>query len=113
MPSADSPQAPRRPTLDEELLLWLEGEPPEVRAAVDAAARRPLLQEIARNKIVESIAPCDPLELAMLLVNEQYDLVHYAGHGLSDSRTGQTGWVFAADCAHSLSERPGGSRFRH
>jgi hypothetical protein len=73
-------------------------------AAVDAAARRPLLQEIARNEIVESVAPCDPLELAMLLVNEQYDLVHYAGHGMCDAATGQTGWVFAEDCILSAKE---------
>lgn len=73
-------------------------------AAVDAAVRRPLLQELARNKIVESIAPCDPLELAMLLVNEQYDLVHYAGHGMCDPETGQTGWIFAEDCILSAKE---------
>jgi hypothetical protein len=57
-----------------------------------------------QNKCVTSAAPCDPLELAMLLVDEQYDLVHYAGHGLSDPRTGQTGWVFAADCILSAKE---------
>jgi hypothetical protein len=73
-------------------------------AAVNAAVMRPLLQEVARNKIVESLAPCDPLELAMLLVNEQYDLVHYAGHGMCDAATGQTGWVFAEDCILSAKE---------
>ncbi len=64
-----------------------------------------LLQRLhAQNKCVASAEPCDPLELAMLLVNEQYDLVHYAGHGLSDPKTGQTGWVFAADCILSAKE---------
>jgi hypothetical protein len=57
-----------------------------------------------QNKCVTSAKPCDPLELAMLLVDEQYDLVHYAGHGLSDPKTGQTGWVFAADCILSAKE---------
>ncbi len=57
-----------------------------------------------QNKCVASAEPCDPLELAMLLVNEQYDLVHYAGHGLSDPKTNQTGWVFAADCILSAKE---------
>ena len=33
----------------------------------------------------------------MLMVNRQFDLIHYAGHGVADP-TGQTGWVFASDC---------------
>jgi hypothetical protein len=56
------------------------------------------------NSTVTDAKSCDPLELAMLLVNEQYDLVHYAGHGMCDSVTGQTGWVFAADCVLSAKE---------
>ena len=51
-----------------------------------------------------SAEPCDPLELAMLIVNEQFDLIHYAGHGLSDPKTGQTGWVFAGDCILSAKD---------
>lgn len=57
-----------------------------------------------KNASVISAAPCDPLELAMLLVSEQFDLVHYAGHGMSDAVTGQTGWVFARDCILSAKE---------
>jgi uncharacterized protein (TIGR00730 family) len=38
----------RQPTLDEELLLWLEGEPPEVRAA-DADRVRTIAEEFARG----------------------------------------------------------------
>lgn len=38
----------REPTLDEELLLWLEGEPPEVKAA-DAARVREIAAEFARG----------------------------------------------------------------
>jgi hypothetical protein len=56
------------------------------------------------NSTVTSARSCDPLELAMLLVNEQYDVVHYAGHGMCDPVTGQTGWVFAADCVLSAKE---------
>ena len=40
----------------------------------------------------------------MLVVNEQYDLIHYAGHGMSDPTTGQTGWVFGPDCILSAKE---------
>jgi hypothetical protein len=47
---------------------------------------------------------CDPLELATLIVNDQYDLIHYAGHGLSDPKTGFSGWVFADDCYLSAKE---------
>jgi uncharacterized protein (TIGR00730 family) len=48
MPSVERPEPPRRPTLDEELLLWLEGEPPEVRAA-DAERVRVIAAEFARG----------------------------------------------------------------
>jgi hypothetical protein len=58
----------------------------------------------AENKCVVSAEPCQPLELAMLVVNEQFDLIHYAGHGISDPKTGQTGWVFAGDCILSAKE---------
>lgn len=47
---------------------------------------------------------CDPLELAMLIVNDHQDLIHYAGHGIADPATGQTGWVFAPDCVLSAKE---------
>jgi len=48
--------------------------------------------------------PCDPLELAMLIVSDQQDIIHYAGHGLADPATGQTGWVFAPNCVLSAKE---------
>ena len=44
----DAQPAPPRPTLDEELLLWLEGESPEVRAA-DADRVRDIAEEFARG----------------------------------------------------------------
>ena len=68
-------------------------------------AGRTLLEKLqAQNKCVVSVEPCQPLELAMLVVNEQFDLIHYAGHGISDPKTGQTGWVFAGDCILSAKE---------
>jgi CHAT domain len=63
-----------------------------------------ILQALRKNTIVKSAALCDPLELVMLLVNDQYDLVHYAGHGMYDRDRGQTGWVFAADCVLSAKD---------
>lgn len=58
----------------------------------------------AENKCVMSAEPCQPLELVMLVVNEQFDLIHYAGHGISDAKTQQTGWLFARDCVISAKE---------
>jgi hypothetical protein len=64
-----------------------------------------VLDEIRRRRpLVESAEPCDPLELAMLIVNEQYDVIHYAGHGRLDKATGQAGWLFAEECFLSASE---------
>jgi hypothetical protein len=57
-----------------------------------------------RGSWVESAAQCDPLELAMLIVNEQFDVIHYAGHGLFEKQTGRAGWVFGEDCFLSASE---------
>ena len=68
-------------------------------------AGRALLDKLrAQNKCVVDAEPCQPLELAMLIVNEQFDLIHYAGHGISDPKTGQTGWVFAGDCILSAKD---------
>lgn len=44
------------------------------------------------------VGRCDPLELAMQIVDEKFDMIHYAGHGFCDAPTGRAGWVFAADC---------------
>jgi hypothetical protein len=70
----------------------------------DDAGQAMLQKLTAENKCVVSAEPCQPLELAMLVVNEQFDLIHYAGHGISDPRTQQTGWVFAGDCILSAKE---------
>jgi hypothetical protein len=94
--------------LEQARIAW--GDQYEISATVRIGPRddesvKPFLERLrAQNKCVGSAEPCDPLELAVLLVNEQYGLVHYAGHGLSDSKTGQTGWVFARDCILSAKD---------
>jgi hypothetical protein len=45
------------------------------------------------GRFVESAAACEPVEIAMLLVDEQFDLVHYAGHGFFDEARRSAGWV--------------------
>jgi hypothetical protein len=56
------------------------------------------------NSVVESVGRCDPLALAVLIVNQQFDVIHYAGHGLFDKQTGRAGWVLREDCFLSASE---------
>jgi hypothetical protein len=51
-----------------------------------------------RHTCVKSAAPCDPFGLAMLIVNEQFDIIHYAGHGRFEPLKGRAGWVFGEDC---------------
>jgi CHAT domain len=57
--------------------------------------------ELLRNRakysddpdLFDSIKPCDPLEIAKLIVKERYDIIHFAGHGIYDERTKRAGWV--------------------
>lgn len=70
----------------------------------DEAGAAMLKRLQADNRCVVSAEPCQPLELAMLVVNEQFDLIHYAGHGMSDPKTQQTGWVFSGDCVLSAKD---------
>jgi hypothetical protein len=60
-----------------------------------------ILKALGRKGTWLNAKPCDP---PMLIVNEQQDIIHYAGHGISDPETGQTGWVFAPDCVLSAKE---------
>jgi hypothetical protein len=52
--------------------------------------------------VVTSAGTCDPLEVLALLVNEEFDVVHYAGHG--EFKQDSKGWVFAEDCTLSAEE---------
>jgi len=57
-----------------------------------------LLRELRNNSkftIVQSADCCDPVELITLLKYDQYDLIHYAGHGVCDPVTGDNGWLLA------------------
>jgi hypothetical protein len=62
----------------------------------DAAAKLETLRN--RHACVVSAEPCDPFALAMLIVNEQFDVIHYAGHGRFEQAMGRAGWVFDEDC---------------
>jgi hypothetical protein len=64
-----------------------------------------LLERLRQNNsVVQSADTCDPLELAKLIVNQCFDVIHYAGHGVFDMEGGQAGWVFDEDCVLSAQE---------
>src|SRR5262249_24224669 len=68
-------------------------------------AEDPVLEKVRQlGGWVESAEACDPLKLALLIVNEQFDVIHYAGHGAFDRRAGRAGWVFDRDCFLSAQE---------
>jgi hypothetical protein len=71
----------------------------------NAAELRPILERLrSLGDWIESAEPCDPLKLALLIVNEQFDVIHYAGHGAFDRQAGRAGWVFDRDCFLSAQE---------
>lgn len=48
---------------------------------------------------------CDPVELLALILTEDFDIVHFAGHGVFDPEdTAQRGWVFGQDLIFSARE---------
>lgn len=65
----------------------------------------PRLEELRRRgDWIVSADWCDPLDIAMLVVSEQYDVIHYAGHGFVDRKTDRAGWVLDKDCYLSAQE---------
>ena len=63
------------------------------------------LQELSgQNDWIVSADWCDPLDIATLVVSEQYDIIHYAGHGFVDQKRDRAGWVFDKDCYLSAQE---------
>jgi pimeloyl-ACP methyl ester carboxylesterase len=51
-------------------------------------------------EIVERLgaAECDLLEIYALIVNENFDLIHYAGHGIFDANDpANSGWIFGRE----------------
>ncbi|MBX3332120.1 MAG: CHAT domain-containing protein [Nitrospira sp.] len=47
---------------------------------------------------------CDPVELLALILSEEFDLIHYSGHGDFDERNpAKSGWIFGKE--HVLSAR--------
>lgn len=58
-------------------------------------------------ELVERIgaAECDPVEILALILNENFDIIHYAGHGIFDEQNpNKSGWVFGENCVISATE---------
>lgn len=48
---------------------------------------------------------CNPVEILALLLSDEFDIVHFAGHGIFDeNKPGHGGWVFGRDCFLSARE---------
>ncbi|HEX5731760.1 MAG TPA: CHAT domain-containing protein [Blastocatellia bacterium] len=48
---------------------------------------------------------CNPVEILALIVNEMFDVIHYAGHGVFDeANPNRSGWVFKRNCILSARE---------
>lgn len=47
---------------------------------------------------------CDPIEILKLLMTEDFDAVHYAGHGVFDAESGEMGWLIDSDCLLTAEE---------
>jgi hypothetical protein len=48
---------------------------------------------------------CKPVEILALILNETFDVIHYAGHGIFDKeRPNRSGWLFRNDCMLSARE---------
>lgn len=62
-------------------------------------------------EVVERIgaAECDAVEILALILNENFDLIHYAGHGIFDKdNPANSGWIFGREPdgkPHTLSAR--------
>jgi CHAT domain len=57
--------------------------------------------------IVERIGAleCDPVEILALILNEEFDVIHFAGHGVFDEQSpARSGWVFGKDYIVSARE---------
>jgi hypothetical protein len=76
----------------------------DIRIGASTDPQDPKLQELGKNEWIASARSCDPLEIAMMIVDEHYDVVHYAGHGFADAKTGRSGWVLDKDFTLSAQE---------
>ncbi len=56
------------------------------------------------ESVLESVLPCDPLEVLSILLTRHFDVVHFAGHGSYDPEAMSKGWIFSSKCTLSANE---------
>lgn len=107
-----------RPPLNRNLRVLVVADPaPEPELQLPGARQEgrevvTVLNEMARKfkvtlDVIDRVGPteCDPVEILALLLNEDFDIVHFAGHGIFDERNpSHGGWVFSKDCILSARE---------
>jgi pimeloyl-ACP methyl ester carboxylesterase/O-acetyl-ADP-ribose deacetylase (regulator of RNase III) len=87
--------------------LHLLGARREGRKIIEVLERARKRQEALQLEVVSRIGPdeCDPVEILALILNEEFDIVHFAGHGIFDEENpAHSGWVFSRDCILSARE---------
>ena len=106
-----------RPPVNRDLRVLVVADPaPEPELQLPGARREgrevvAVLNELARKydvhlEVVDRVGPteCDPVEILALLLNDGFDVVHFAGHGMFDQEDpARGGWVFSKE--HLLSAR--------
>ncbi|QIL74875.1 alpha/beta fold hydrolase [Hymenobacter sp. HDW8] len=113
-----SPKPGLPPPRNHDLRVLVVADPaPEPKYQLPGARRegRAVVQALSRIKqysgldidVVERIgdAECDPLEILALILNGNFDVVHFAGHGVFNTqRPGYGGWVFGENRTLSARE---------
>jgi hypothetical protein len=73
--------------------------------AADDAELRTSLEELRACRVTGGdVDTCDPVEILALILNEEFDVVHYCGHAIFDASPNRRGWVFDDDCILSARE---------
>ena len=63
------------------------------------------LRELAkRTDLVESATTCDPVDIILQIVRGNFDVIHYAGHGFFEPKSGRSGWILSKDCRLTANE---------
>jgi pimeloyl-ACP methyl ester carboxylesterase/O-acetyl-ADP-ribose deacetylase (regulator of RNase III) len=87
--------------------LHLPGARREGRKVIEVLERARKQHETLQLEIESRIGAdeCDPVEILALVLNEEFDVIHFAGHGTFDEdNPAHSGWVFGRDCILSAQE---------
>jgi len=90
-----------------ELKFQLPGAHREGRKVAEVLENARKQRDALKLEVVSRIGAdeCDPVEILALILNEEFDIVHFAGHGTFDeANPAQSGWVFGRDCILSAQE---------